>query len=1005
MKWLRQLSLTGKFSLLGVLGFFLAGLPAFMLLQAESQLLEETHRQELGASTLEMAGPLAQQMQRLRGLSGMELSGHASAARERQQLLAKTQADLEKAVALAGERGYEKARLMLKEVASQTARLAQQVDSRAVNAQDSFDAHVQLMRSLLRGWSLVADESGLMLYPEADGYYLTLMAAETVPRAAETQAQLRGRGAVLVGARELKDADKVVLTALQMDLDERQFQSQQQAEQVFAARPALKNTLQPLLDRFGAGALSIQKLVRTEVSSGKPSMSGPQFFEAAGEFLGASYELHDAVGVELRKVLRERIQMLERRRMTLLVGMLVLGLGCSVFSWLVLRSVSEPLVHAMSITQAVAEGRLDNDIRDQGKDEVAQLLKSMTRMQTDLRDRTQRDREQLESTSRIKQALDGCSTNVMLVDPEGSIIYANRSVMEMLQGNEAELRKVLPQFSAAAVVGQNIDVLHKSPAHQSQPIGQLQSEYRARIALGVLRFDLVANPILSPQGKRLGTVVEWKDMTAELAAREREQRLAAENARVRQALDTCSTNVMIADADGLIVYGNQSVAQMMSRNEGELRKALPQFDARRIVGASFDQFHRNPGHQRQLLGSLKGEYKTEVQVGALTFSLSANPILDEQGQRLGTVVEWKDRTAEVAAETEISSMVDGAAQGDFSQRIALEGKEPFFAMLGGKFNALIETVSATIQEVRASAEQLTAASDQVSQTSQSLSHSASQQAASVEQTTAALQEIAASVKQNAENANVTDGIATQASREAMDGGQAVSMTVEAMKQIATKISIVDDIAYQTNLLALNAAIEAARAGEHGKGFAVVAAEVRKLAERSQVAAQEIGGLAGSSVELAEKAGRVLSSMVPSIQKTSSLVQEIAAASAEQSDGVNQISASMHHLSGATQQTASASEQLSATAEQLSAQATQLQELMSYFRLQQGGGGGTGHARGAHLGSGHGNGHEPRAAARAPAVVSGLHRPARPLATSAGSGHAAGGAKVIGQIDESHFKRF
>ena len=1002
MKWLRQLSLTGKFSLLGVLGLLLVGLPAFMLLQTESQLLEETRKQELGASTLEMAGPLAQQMQRLRGLSGLELSGHASAARERQQLLAKTQADLEKVTALAAEHGYEKSRLVLKDVGSQTARLAQQVDSHALSTQDSFEAHVQLIRNLLRGLSLMADESGLMLYPDADGLYLTLMAVETLPRAAETQAQLRGRGAVLVGTRDFKDADKVVLTALQMDLDERVFQSQQQAEQVFAARPALKNTLQPLLDRFGAGAQSIQKLVRTEVSAGKSSMTGPQFFEAAGESLGASYGLLDAVGQELRKVLRERIQMLEHRRMALLVGMLVLGLGCGVFSVLVMRSVSRPLLHAMSITQAVAEGRLDNDIRDQGQDEVAQLLKSMNRMQTDLRERTLRDREQLEYTSRIKQALDGCSTNVMLADPDGNIIYANRSMVEMLQGNEAELRKALPQFTAAGIVGQNFEVFQKTSAQLQ--LGQLQSEYRARLPLGTLRFDLVASPILSPEGKRLGTVVEWKDMTAELAAREREQQLAAENARVRQALDTCSTNVMIADADGIIVYSNQSVAQMMSRNEGELRKSLPQFDARRINGASFDQFHRNPSHQRQLLGSLKGEYKAEIKVGTLTFSLSANPILDEQGQRLGTVVEWKDRTAEVAAETEISSMVDGAAQGDFSQRIAVEGKEPFFAMLGGKFNALIETVSTTIQEVRASAEQLTAALDQVSQTSQSLSHSASQQAASVEQTTAALQEIAASVKQNAENANVTDGIATQASREAMDGGQAVSMTVEAMKQIATKISIVDDIAYQTNLLALNAAIEAARAGEHGKGFAVVAAEVRKLAERSQVAAQEIGSLAGSSVELAEKAGRVLSSMVPSIQKTSSLVQEIAAASAEQSDGVNQISASMHHLSGATQQTASASEQLSATAEQLSAQATQLQELMSYFRLQQGGGSGAGPARGTH--AGHGHGHEPsRTAARAPAVVSGLHRPARPLAASAGGGHAAGGAKVIGQIDESHFKRF
>ncbi|NDY91457.1 methyl-accepting chemotaxis protein [Ideonella livida] len=290
------------------------------------------------------------------------------------------------------------------------------------------------------------------------------------------------------------------------------------------------------------------------------------------------------------------------------------------------------------------------------------------------------------------------------------------------------------------------------------------------------------------------------------------------------------------------------------------------------------------------------------------------------------------RAAATQVAQEIGNAVQAATQGDFTQRIPLQDKEEFHRQLCSQFNQLIDTMSTTIEQVRASAEQLTSASAQVSSTSQSLSQAASEQAASVEETTASLQEIAASVKQNADNAHITDGMASQASREATEGGEAVGRTVEAMKSIATKISIIDDIAYQTNLLALNAAIEAARAGEHGKGFAVVAAEVRKLAERSQVAAQEIGQLAGTSVSLAEKAGNLLAQIVPSISKTSELVQEIAAASGEQSGGVAQISSAMAHLSTTTQQNASASEQLSATAEELSAQATQLQEQMAFFRL-------------------------------------------------------------------------
>ncbi len=247
-------------------------------------------------------------------------------------------------------------------------------------------------------------------------------------------------------------------------------------------------------------------------------------------------------------------------------------------------------------------------------------------------------------------------------------------------------------------------------------------------------------------------------------------------------------------------------------------------------------------------------------------------------------------------------------------------------------NNTIAKISQVINEVNSAASNIASASEEVSATAQSMSQATSEQAASVEETSASVEQMSASINQNTENAKVTDGMATQASSEAVQGGEAVNKTASAMKSIAGKIGIIDDIAYQTNLLALNAAIEAARAGEHGRGFAVVAAEVRKLAERSQVAAQEIGELASSSVEMAESAGKLLDAIVPSIRKTSGLVQEIAAASEEQTAGVSQINSAMDQLNKVTQQNASSSEQLAATSEEMSGQAAQLQDLMAFFTV-------------------------------------------------------------------------
>jgi len=280
----------------------------------------------------------------------------------------------------------------------------------------------------------------------------------------------------------------------------------------------------------------------------------------------------------------------------------------------------------------------------------------------------------------------------------------------------------------------------------------------------------------------------------------------------------------------------------------------------------------------------------------------------------------------------VVDVVKQVANGDLS--VTVETKSGDTRSMLAEVKTMVARLAHIINEVNTASEALNNAAGQVSQTAQSLSQSSSEQAASVEETTASIEQMTASITQNTENAKVTDNMATKSSQEAAEGGGAVKETVDAMQQIAGKIGIIDDIAYQTNLLALNAAIEAARAGEHGKGFAVVAAEVRKLAERSQIAAQEIGELAGSSVKMAEKAGKLLDEMVPSIKKTSDLVQEIAAASQEQQAGVGQINGAMGQLNQATQQNASASEELAATAEEMGGQAGQLQELMSFFKIDQ-----------------------------------------------------------------------
>ncbi|SHH34454.1 Methyl-accepting chemotaxis protein, partial [Hydrocarboniphaga daqingensis] len=388
---------------------------------------------------------------------------------------------------------------------------------------------------------------------------------------------------------------------------------------------------------------------------------------------------------------------------------------------------------------------------------------------------------------------------------------------------------------------------------------------------------------------------------------------------IKNNLNTCidAVNALVADADMLAkaaVEGKLATRADATKHSGDFRK---------IVQGVNETLDAVIGPINEIRGVM-----SVVEQGRLSQRVEQNFKGDLQELRNSIN---NTLAAIVAPINDVMRVMTAVASGDLSQTVTVECRGDMI-QLREAVESTVGRLATTVTDILESSTSLSESIRQVSSTAQQLSQAASEQAAGVEQTSSSIEEMSASITQNTDNSKVTDGIASKAAKEAVEGGQSVGATVTAMKSIAEKISIIDDIAYQTNLLALNAAIEAARAGEHGKGFAVVAAEVRKLAERSQVAAQEIGEVAKNSVSLAEKAGKLLDEMVPSIRRTSDLVQEITAASQEQSAGVGQITAAMSQLSKTTQVNASSAEELAATADEMSNQSAQLQQLVSFFKV-------------------------------------------------------------------------
>lgn len=401
------------------------------------------------------------------------------------------------------------------------------------------------------------------------------------------------------------------------------------------------------------------------------------------------------------KVLAQTRDAVEQR---FLVTIILVALVVSIVLMFAARGIVNGVRQAVEIGSNVAEGDLSNVIVPKSDDEIGTLLKTLDRMQMQLKESIERDRKITDEALRIQEALDNTSTGVLVLDKDYSIIFQNKSALELFRRTEGDIQRELPDFSASAIEDGCIEDLQCNADFSREILDGLEEAYKTRISMGGYTFDVATNPVYNSKRERVGTAMEWDDVTDQV--------------RVEQEIDDVVSSVSSGEFEQLISLngkqgffrslgvGINELTTTMSDSISEMEEVLSSLSdgnlSRRIGGGKKGAFSRLAGCTNITISRLD-EIVTDIRAVAGIIASMAGEISngnEDMSRRTESQASSLEETASTMEEF-TSSVKQNADSAQEANTLSEDAKE-----LAEKGGVVVDSAIEAMQEIIESSEKI-----------------------------------------------------------------------------------------------------------------------------------------------------------------------------------------------------------------------------------------------------------------------------------------------------------